>query len=142
MTREAILAPVFLLVALTFALWVRMTLLRRSYLRRGMLPEDYLRTYDATDLPGDLAATERHFSHLFQLPVLFYVTAIILYAANLVDPTALLLAWIFTAARYAQCAVHLTYNNPAHRGVAYALCWLVILFLWAKLLLWAVSATA
>ena len=137
MTREAILVPVFLLVALTFALWVRMTLLRRSYLRRGMLPEDYLRTYDTSELPADLAATERHFSHLFQLPVLFYATTIILYAATLVDLTAVVLAWIFAAARYAQCAVHLTYNNPAHRGVAYSLCWLVILSLWAKLLFWA-----
>jgi hypothetical protein len=137
MTQEAILVPVFLLVALTFTLWLRMTLLRRSYLRRGMLPEDYLQTYDTTDLPGDLAATERHFSHLFQLPVLFYMTAIILYAARLVDLTAIVLAWIFTVARYAQCAVHLTYNNPAHRGVAYALCWLVILSLWVKLLFWA-----
>jgi hypothetical protein len=135
MMREAMLVPVFLLVVLTFALWLRMSLLRRSYLRRGVLPEDYLRSYQATNLPGDLAVTERHFSHLFQVPILFYVAAVILYAAESVDRSALVLAWVYVAARYAQCAVHLTYNNPAHRGVAYGLGWIVILCLWAKLLL-------
>jgi hypothetical protein len=135
MTRETILVPAFLLVVLTFVLWLRMSLLRRSYLRRGVLPEDYLRTYQATDLPGDLAVTERHFSHLFQVPMLFYVAVAILYAAESVDASALMLAWVYVAARYAQCSVHLTYNNPSHRGVAYGVGWLVILCLWAKLLL-------
>ena len=133
MTREAILAPVALLVLLTFALWLRMSLLRRSYIGRGILAADYMRTYEADDLPADLAATERHFSHLFQVPVLFYLAAIVLYAGKAVDNSSLLLAWTFVVARYAQCAVHLTYNNPMHRGVAYAVGWLVILSLWAKL---------
>lgn len=135
MMREAILVPVFLLVLLTFALWIRMSVLRRSYLRRGLLPEDYLRSYRATDLPADLAATERHFSHLFQVPTLFYIAAVTLYASESVDASALILAWVYVAARYAQCAVHLTYNNPAHRGAAYGVGWIVVLCLWAELLL-------
>jgi len=133
MVQESILVPAFLLVVLTFALWVRVSLLRRSYLSRGVLPESYLRTYEAIDLPADLAATERHYSHLFELPVLFYAAAITLYAADAVDPSSLALAWIFVAARCAQCAVHLTYNDPAHRGVAYVVGWLAVLGLWAKL---------
>ena len=133
MIQEAVLAPVFFLVLLTFALWLRMSLLRRSYLKRGTLPRDYLKTYETTDLPSDLAATERHFSHLFQVPILFYLAAVTLYSTESVDRSALVLSWIFVAARYAQCAVHLTYNNPAHRGFAYGVGWFVILCLWAKL---------
>jgi hypothetical protein len=44
-------------------------------------------------------------------------------------------AWGFVAARVVQSLVHITYNNPAHRGGAFVLGIAFMLALWINLAL-------
>jgi hypothetical protein len=47
----------------------------------------------------------------------------------------LALAWAYVAARCVQSVIHLTYNNPSHRGGAFVLGVLCMLALWIMLAL-------
>jgi hypothetical protein len=42
-------------------------------------------------------------------------------------------AWGFVVLRVVQSFVHLTYNNPAHRGLAFALGMLFVLAMWVNI---------
>ena len=52
-----------------------------------------------------------------------------------VSAWTLLFAWGYVAARIVQSAVHLSYNNPAHRGGAFVLGVVFSLALWVNIAL-------
>jgi len=55
--------------------------------------------------------TSNSLANQFQLPVLFYVLAFILFNINAVSALSLSLAWVFAASRWIHAFVHVTSNN-------------------------------
>ena len=45
----------------------------------------------------------------------------------------LIFAWAYVAGRLVQSAIHMTYNNPAHRGIGFILGALAMIALWVNL---------
>ena len=132
MKQEAIFQPVFVLVLLTVAVLVRLFLGRVAAVRGGM-QVDFFRTYQGADPnPEAMIVTSRHFSNLFELPVLFYVACLALYATRTVDGTFLALAWAFSVGRLLHSAIHLTYNDVRHRLAVYLLTAAVLLAIWIR----------
>lgn len=133
--QDAIFAPVVAVVFLTFLVWLRMGYLRFLYIRSGVIRGDYMRIYQGADPPETFVATNRQFANLFEVPVLFYLAAVVHYTTGSVDTLLVVLGWMFVAARVAQSAVHLTYNRPAHRGLAYTIGSSFVWVIWARLLI-------
>lgn len=75
----------------------------------------------------------RHYGNLFELPTLFYAACLTAYLLGGV--TAWVLGWAsaYAAARVVQSAVHLSYNKPAHRGLAFILGMVCMIALWIGL---------
>ena len=44
----------------------------------------------------------------------------------------LVFAWVYVAARLVQSAIHMTYNNPAHRGIGFVLGAVTMIALWVN----------
>jgi hypothetical protein len=80
-------------------------------------------------------AAVRHYSNLLELPVLFYAACLTAYVLGAVSGWTLAFAWAYTTARTVQSAIHMTYNNPAHRGLGFVLGVLSLLALWINLAL-------
>ena len=132
MKQEAIFQPVLVLVLLTVAVLLRLFLGRVAAVRGGM-QVDFFRTYQGADpSPEAMIVTSRHFSNLFELPVLFYVACLALYATRTVDGTFLALAWVFSVGRLLHSAIHLTYNDVRHRLAVYLLTAAVLLAIWIR----------
>ena len=112
--------PVLAMMGLTAAVLLRMFGLRLGALRRERLNLAYLRTGTGKPPPDAVVEAERHFSNLFEVPVLFYVACVMALELSQADQTFVVLAWLFVASRAVHSAVHLTYNNPFHRFAAYA----------------------
>lgn len=135
MKQELIFQPVGVMVLLTGLVLVRLFLGRVAAVRAGV-NVSYFRVYHGDDpTPPRVAAAARHFSNLFEMPVLFYVACLALYATRLVDGAFLALAWAFVAARLVHSAIHLTYNDVTHRLAVYLLSGLVLFAIWARFLL-------
>jgi hypothetical protein len=128
-----ILLPVLAVVALTFVAFVRMAGARAAA-AKGQDPA-YYRAHQGKPEPEAAAAAARHWDNLFELPTLFYAGCITAYVLNAVSGWTLLFAWGFVAARLVQSAVHMTYNNPMHRGGAFVVGVLFALALWINLAL-------
>jgi hypothetical protein len=128
MRQELILYPALGLVALTFGVWVLMYVRRIGAMRRHrMSPELYATRASRAPLDEQASASD-NFQNLLELPVLFYVLVLALYATQRVDAVFVALAWAFVAARLAHTLVHVTYNRVLHRFAVYvagaALLWI------------------
>ncbi len=64
--------------------------------------------------------------------MLFYAACLTAFVLGGVGTWTLVFAWGYVAARLLQSAIHLTYNNPAHRGGAFVLGVLFSLALWVN----------
>jgi hypothetical protein len=128
--RATIFWPVVALAALTFAVAVRMFVIRVGEMRsRRIHPQAVATSREAATQFQDVAAAD-NFRNLFELPVLFYVLCLALYVTDGVTALQLGLAWTFVALRCVHSLVHVTYNKVMHRFRAYALGLVVLMAMW------------
>ncbi len=134
MNRQLMLWPVLALVLLVFLVWCRLYIMRIREMRARRIPPQALATRASgrRELVDSLPAAD-NFSNLFELPVLFYVAAVLLYVTDRVDEVYLALAWIFVVLRYVHSAIHVTYNRVMHRFAVYVLGALPLWAMWARL---------
>jgi hypothetical protein len=137
--QAAIFLPVLAIVALTLIAFIRMAVARGSAAKEKAGEPHYYRAYLGAPEPEYAVVAVRHYTNLFELPVLFYTGCISAFVLGAVSPWSLAWAWCYVLARASQSAVHLTYNNPAHRGLAFVVGWVFILALWIDVA-WAVIA--
>jgi hypothetical protein len=130
MSFDTLLAPVFVLVALTFVLNIRMGWMRVSAVRRG---EVKIR---------DIALGERNWSartqqmanafhNQFELPVLFYVLVILELITHQADYLFLGLSWLFVALRLVHAWIMVTNNHVPTRMRVHMVAMLVLVLMWA-----------
>ena len=74
-----------------------------------------------------------NFDNQFQLPVLFYVAALLLLWSGGAGWVELALAWLFVALRYGHAAVHVTTNRVYRRFFIYTAGLVVLAVLWVWL---------
>jgi len=115
MNQHLILFPVFALAALTFGIGLWLARLRFAAVKRGDLDPRYFAINQGGEIPEYLAKVNNNYNNLLELPILFYIITILLYITDRVEPTQLILAWIFVASRYVHSYIHTTYNNIRHR---------------------------
>ena len=79
------------------------------------------------EIPGELARLtpaavsnpSDNLKNLFELPVLFYALALLLFVTNRVDATYVAAAWAFVVFRAAHSLVHCTFNRVMVRFSCY-----------------------
>lgn len=126
-----ILLPMLVVVALTFVAFVRMAVARGRI--AGGMDINFYRAQQGGAEPEAAVVAVRHYGNLLELPTLFHAACLTAYALGAVGCWTLGWAWAFVAARLVQSAVHLTYNNPAHRGLAFVAGVVFLFALWAAL---------
>lgn len=131
--QAAILVPMLAIAALTLFAFIRMAAARGAA-AKGM-DMNFYRAYQGGTEPEAAVVAVRHYGNLLELPTLFYPACVALYALGAVSGWALIWAWGFVAARLVQSAVHLSYNNPGHRGGGFVLGVLFMTALWVTLAL-------
>ena len=119
MTVTDFLLPVFVQVALTFALLFR---------SGEVKPEDI--ALGEQGWPKKVTQYGNAFKIQFELPVLFYVLIAFILITRVGDFLLLVLAWIFVVLRLMHAYVHTTGNNVLLRGRIYGGGLIVLLAMW------------
>lgn len=132
MHNTAIYFPMLALFGLTVLVALRLVLVRAKAMRAREVAPGYFRALQG-DAPEYMVAAARCYGNLLELPVLFYVVCLALLATGIRDDLYLILAWAFVVLRVIQAAIHLTYNNPRHRALAFILGFAVLAILWIRL---------
>jgi len=125
----AIAAQVFLTIAI-------LVLMGRERVPRVMSGEIEVKAIaverDAYPLRARLLSN--NFDNQFQLPVLFYVVALLAIMLGGVTWLEVIAAWLFVALRYAHAAIHVTTNHVLNRFAVYATGLAVLTILWLLVL--------
>lgn len=127
--QVSIFLPMLVIGALTFVVFARMAAARGKAVKEGQDP-DYYRAHLGAPEPEYATAAVRHYGNMFEMPTLFYATCLMAFVLEAVSGWTLIFAWAFVAGRLVQSAVHMTYNNPGHRGLGFVLSVLCMFALW------------
>lgn len=126
MKDAAILYPVFALAAWTLIVLMRLAVVRYS---GELRPSDFV-LGESERVPMKARLANRNYQNLLELPVLFYVVCLLLYAGNTASRAAVWLAWAYLALRVLHSLVHLSYNNVMHRFAFFVLSNFCLFALW------------
>ena len=79
--------------------------------------------------PAAVSNPSDNLKNLFELPVLFYALALLLFVTNRVDATYVAAAWAFVVFRAAHSVVHCTFNRVMVRFSCYLAASLALWFM-------------
>ena len=134
MFYKPMLLPILAQVFLTFAVWIYMYVTRLSEIRRKNInPQDLDTRVNGQALLTDSPRQADNLKNLFEMPVLFYVAALLSMVLMIQDAFLVQLAWGYVALRYVHSFVHCTYNRVMHRFMAYAASCVLLILIWARL---------
>ena len=129
MSVQMVLLPVFVLVALTFAL-----LLWMATARARALTGKEIRIKDIAlgqpNWPERATLIGNCFSNQFELPVLFYILIAVALPLRHADLVIVLLSWVFVVTRFAHAGIFVTSNNVQQRSLVWFAGVLVLLAMW------------
>ena len=124
-----VLAPVFVLVLMTFAL-----LIYTGYARARDLNARKLRIADIAlgqnAWPDTTVQIGNAFNNQFQLPLLFYVLVILVLLTGKQDWFFVAAEWLFVLTRIVHAAIHITSNNVIRRFQAYVTGAFLLMLMW------------
>ena len=71
-----------------------------------------------------------NYKNLFEMPVMFYVLCLALYATQLASSGFVMAAWAYVALRVLHSVIHVGYNTVMHRFAVFALSSTLLLAMW------------
>ena len=133
MNRYGLVFPMFAMFALTAVVLVILFRSRIRAIRAKDVKQSYFKIYQGEVEPEYSAKPARHFTNLFEAPVLFYVVCLAAMVTQQADRTLEVLAWLYVTARVAHSFIHLGTNEIVPRLSAYFSSWAVMLVMWVYL---------
>uniref|UniRef100_Q07LI6 MAPEG family protein n=1 Tax=Rhodopseudomonas palustris (strain BisA53) TaxID=316055 RepID=Q07LI6_RHOP5 len=129
MSVQMVLAPVFVLVGLAFAL-----LLAMFWARRQALLSKQTKIRDIVlgqpNWPQRVTQISNCYANQFELPLLFYALIALALPLRKVDLVLVLLSWVFVVTRFAHAGVFVSSNDLGRRSMAWFAGALVLLAMW------------
>jgi hypothetical protein len=131
LTAKLLIVAIAAQVLLAFIILLLMGRERLPLVASGEIAIDKI-AVDKSAWPLRARLVSNSFDNQFQLPVLFYVAALLALWAGGASWVEVVLAWVFVILRYAHAAIHVTTNHVHSRFAAYAagLAVLALLWLW------------
>ncbi|WP_029349245.1 MAPEG family protein [Bosea sp. 117] len=130
MSVTTILLPVFVQVALVFALLFRLLFLRIEAVRAGAVDVRAI-VDDDRAWPRRARLVNNAIRNQFELPVLFYALVAFALLTRKADIAFVVLSWVFVASRLAHALVHAGSDNVRLRLFFFAIGVLILLLMWA-----------
>jgi len=134
MSFNPILLPLLAMVFLTFVVWIYLYALRIPEIKRlGIDPDELQDRAESHKLLTVSGAASNNLKNLFEVPILFYLAAMIAMLLMIQDDLLVWLAWGFVILRVVHSAIHCSYNRVMHRFFAYLISCLFLMFMWIRL---------
>jgi len=133
MSIQAILLPMFAMVALAFVLLFWTLVLRLRVLRRGGVSPHQVALREQA-WPPYVIQIGNAFHNQLELPMLFYVAVLLALVTNSLDVILYVLMWMFVISRYVHTYIHATYNRLDHRTAVFMLGAVALLLMWVSVI--------
>lgn len=128
--QDQIFGPMFAMLFLTVIVWVYMFAKRIPFINSLKIqPNDLTPDMLATRSPPSVSNPSDNLKNLFEIPLLFYVSAFYLFLTHNVDVYFLVAAWLFVFFRTLHSAIHCTINRVMLRFALYAISCICLFFI-------------
>lgn len=134
LTEKLLILVIFAQVLLTMAILVWMGMERVPRVMRGEIRSEDV-AVDKSAFPLKARLLSNNFDNQFQLPVLFYVAALLCLMLGGTGWVEVLLAGLFVVLRYIHAGIHVTTNHVFQRFSAYVAGLVVLGLLWLWLVI-------
>ena len=128
MNNNGILLPVVLQIVLAAETYLALGWARSKALKAHVVDARASRLDDSV-WPDRIRAINNNVKNQFEVPVLFYAVAIILWQLGAAGALAQTFAWLFVASRVAHTLIHTGRNNVRWRFLAFAFGLLMVMAL-------------
>lgn len=125
MTRDLIFWPVLAQVLLTLFVYVALIKRKIAAMRAGRVDMERRALHDDA-WPDDVMQINNNIRNQFELPVLFYVLALALWAVDAVHAAALAVAALFVLSRIVHVWIHIGSNDVPARRRAFTVGWYLL----------------
>jgi len=130
MSVSSLLLPVFVQIALTFAIMFRMAVLRRRALSSGAVKEHEIALRQPAWPPRALQVANS-FHNQLELPMLFYVLVAFILITSTNSVIFVVLAWVFVLSRIVHAYIHTGTNEVVPRSMALGVGAIALVAMWA-----------
>ncbi|MFO1100381.1 MAG: MAPEG family protein [Xanthobacteraceae bacterium] len=134
MSLQAVLAPLFVQVVLTFALLVWLAYQRITLISSGVVKRTDIALREP-NWPARTLQLQNAVSNQFEVPVLFYALAILSIVTRHADLAFVILAWVFVLLRIIHASIHVTDNDVRRRGLTFIAATTVLMVMWILFML-------
>lgn len=134
LTDKLLILILFAQVLLTMGILVWMGMERVPRVMRGEIAMDDI-AVERTAYPLRARLLSNNFDNQFQLPLLFYVAALLCLILGTAGWVEVLLAGLFVASRYVHAGIHVTTNQVLQRFTVYFAGLVVLALLWLWLVI-------
>ena len=114
MNQDLILWPLAAQVLLVLLLFVRLGQVKERARAAGLI-DPAVTALDNDAWPDEVRKVANNIRNQFQVPVLFFVLTLALFARGSVDLLALAIAWLFVASRLVHSYIHIGSNYVPNR---------------------------
>lgn len=128
--KHLILWPMAAMAGLTFVILSLIPMFRVGDVSAGRVSVQDFKYGESENVPERTKQYNRNYMNLLELPVLFYVVALILFINDSLTPLELGLAWAFVAFRAMHSVVHLTLNRVTLRLSMFSAAVFSLMALW------------
>jgi len=128
MKSYLILYPAFMMILLTFFIYLKNRLDANKAYKSGNIEGEYFKIYNG-DAPYYLETSRQTLKNQFELPIVFYFLIALLYSNESITIYELILSWAFSISRYLHCYVRLTSNYVPIRAKIFTFGYLILIIL-------------
>ena len=133
MSQVTIFGPVLAMLLLTMLVWVYMFVKRIPWIQSANLTAEQMKPAEFERIqPDEVLNPSSNFKNLFEIPILFYVLAFLVFATERVDMIYVVSAWLFVLSRYVHSFIHCTFNHVMARFMVYLVGVVIVVFMGAR----------
>jgi hypothetical protein len=130
-----IIYPVFCLVILTFFMIAATGITRLISVRRRQVHPRYYVLMSGDTPPDYVQKVGRNMANLLEVPVLFYLLAVLVILFEINNQLLVDLAWLYVALRLVHSIIHISYNNVPHRFIVFVLSVVTLMIMWLQFIM-------
>ncbi len=129
MSVQLVLAPVFALVFLIFAVMFGMARMRTCAISTKEVRVSQI-SLGQDAWPAKATQVSNTYVNLFEMPVLFFVLIALALPLRQTDLVIVLLSWVYVVLRYLHAGIYATSNDLRYRFGTFAASTMVLLAMW------------
>ena len=130
-----IIYPVFCLVILTFFMVAATGITRLISVRRRQVHPRYYVLMSGDTPPDYVQKIGRNMANLLEVPVLFYLLAVLVILFEISSQLLVDLAWLYVVLRLVHSIIHISYNNVPHRLIVFVLSVVTLMIMWFQFMM-------